>query len=1060
MKRHRSRANVIFRTFVVALAGTVLALSGQTDRPHLYAEEPYRQFLEKLNSNGLHDLALVYLNDLEKGNYADPEFVKEIPLERAILLQAAAAKMPARSPGRTKRLDEAEKVLQSFLDNNKEHARRGEARLGLGNLLLARAEEAKGDSNGKSDVPEAIKYYGEAEKVFSSTQAELKSILEKVQGARIDAADEAGKAMRERLRSDYRRAELLAAFSMEHKGRSYAQGSDPWKKALEEAQKAYTNFYGHEKDRQEARNIALFYRSGIQRDFGMANDAADGFNRIVGLENIDELRPLQFKSLTELIKLWGTKEQDKFSAVLELVNKWDKQIRPDERSSQDVIDFQLAGARAKIEFAQQLQAKNADDRNVAKLRKDVREDLLRIIKINGPHQQAAREILAQYGLGKERANEVVEVPKVKNFDEAVKEATTRFESMQNELVTQQTLQDTLAKESDETKKKEITDQLSSVNDTINRLQDQASELYSTGLRMFPKGGEMSQLNDARYRLAYLQLQRGKPRAAIAIGEFLSHTLAGDPTGLQAATVALAGYGKLISDANLEMQGAIANQLQPFAEFMVATWPESTQAQAAASTLVQLAMNAGDIAKAREYIDKLPGGSGKSGALKRDLGARLAAEFFQEKFKLADGAEIPPALSAKRDAAIEVLQAGLKGITKNEVDARAMDAINALVRIYLSVGKVDEALQWTNNKELAPVEMLRTKLVNVEQNLTKLDSYRTALQASISMLSHASDKSENPDAVLKEIDQLVTELRETAGNDSEGSKRLTSIFVSVAKEIQDMIDSAKTPQIKQKLGDGLVLLCKQVAASSDEFNTRFWAGRELSNVAAKLDASSGKTKQTLVQESAKLLEGILAKEAEKPGWIDIPNGAMSVRVFLAQSMRQAGQYQQAIDQLTKVLTEKEAALELQVAAAETYQAWGDSGAAEHYDQALNGALNNGKGGRVIWGWKGISSQLHTRMSRDPKSKAQFLNTFIDARYNVSVVLYRHATADAAQKDQLLGKAEREIGSTRFLMPDMGGPENVKRFDALMKNIQKAQGKEPTGLAPVAKPKPPEADKPTS
>lgn len=1043
MKRRRSRTNVSYRTLLAAIAGLGLGWCGLPDRPTVYAEEPYRQFLEKLNENGFHDLALVYLNDLEKGGHADPQFLKEVPLERAVLLQAAASKMPARSPGRTKRLDDAEKALQSFLDQNKEHPRRGEARLGLGNLLLARAEEAKGDADGKADVPDAIKYYGEAEKVFASTQEELKGVLEKMQGARIDANDEAGKALREKLRGDYRRAELLAAFSLEQKGRSHAQGSSPWKKALEDAQKEYTTFYTHEKDRQEARNIALFYRSGIQRDFGNANEAADGYNRILGLENIDELRPLQFKSLTELVKLWGTKEQDKFAAVMELIGRWEKVVRPDERSSQDVIDFQLEAARAKVEYSQLIQAKNADDRNIAKLRKDAREDLLRMIKISGPHQMPAREMLAKYGLGKERTSEVAEVPKVKSFDEAVKEAATRFESLQNELVTQQTLQETLAKETDEAKKKDIAAQLGSINETINRLQDQSAQLYATGLRMFPKGGEISQLNDARYRLAYLQLQRGNARGAIAIGEFLAQTLAGDSTGLQAATVALAGYGNMISDADLETQGRIANQLQPFAEFMVATWPESTQAQAAASTLVQLAMNAGDIAKARTYIDKLPGGSGKAGALKRDLGARLAAEFFQEKFKLAEGEALPAALASKRDAAIDVLQSGLKGITKNDIDARSLDAINALVRLHLSVGNIKEALEWTEHKELAPVAILRAKQLNVEQNLTKLDSYRTALQAAISMLSDAAvAPAVNPDAVLKEIEKLIGELRETAGKDSEGSKRLTAIFVSVAREIQDMIDSAKSPQIKQKLADGLVLLCTQVAASSDEFNTRFWAGRELSNVAAKLDASSGKTKQTLVKESAKLLEAILAKEAEKPGWIDIPNGAVSVRVFLAQSMRQAGEYQQAIDQLTKVLTEKEGSLELQIAAAETYQAWGDSGSAQYYEQALNGALNNGKGGRVIWGWKGISKVLQTAMARDANLKAPF----IDARYNVSLVLYRHALADAAQKDDFLGKAGREIGSTRFLMPDMGGPESFKKFDGLLKTIQKAQGKELVGLKP--------------
>ena len=163
------------------------------------------------------------------------------------------------------------------------------------------------------------------------------------------------------------------------------------------------------------------------------------------------------------------------------------------------------------------------------------------------------------------------------------------------------------------------------------------------------------------------------------------------------------------------------------------------------------------------------------------------------------------------------------------------------------------------------------------------------------------------------------------------------------------------------------------------------------------------------------------------------------------MRQAGQFQQAIDQLTKVLSEKESSLELQIAAAETYQAWGESGAAEHYGHALNGALTNSKGGRVIWGWKGISKVLQDAMPRDAKLKEPFIN----ARYNVALVLYRHALADPSQKEDLLGKASREIGSTRFLMRDMGGPDSFKKFDALMKSIQKEQGKEVVGLAPPSK-----------
>lgn len=170
-------------------------------------------------------------------------------------------------------------------------------------------------------------------------------------------------------------------------------------------------------------------------------------------------------------------------------------------------------------------------------------------------------MLAQYGLGKERGNEPVEVPKVKNFEEAIKEASSRFETLQTEQVTQQTLQDTLNKEADEEKKKSIREQLSTTSDTINRLQEQAGELYATGIRMYPQGGEMGPLNDARYRLAYIELQRGNPRGAIAIGEMLAQILAGEAAGLQAATVALAGYGRLISDADRSLEYASPEQVK-------------------------------------------------------------------------------------------------------------------------------------------------------------------------------------------------------------------------------------------------------------------------------------------------------------------------------------------------------------------------------------------------------------------------------------------------------------------------------------------------------------------
>lgn len=998
------------------------------------AEEPYRQFLERLRTERIYDLALVYLDDLAKSPTVDPEFVAEIPLERAILLEASASTMGHRSPQREAVLDQAKQAFQTFLDTHKNHPRRSEARLGLGNLLLTRAEEARAAGDPQEANPEAARYFGEAHELFQSAQKELAGILTEMQGARVEAGDEEKKALRTKYRDDYRRAELLAAFALENKGRSLKQGSPEWRAELEKALAEYTELYTHEKDRIEARNYALYYRSGIQRDLGKLDNAVDGYSRIVGIEGIDDLRPLQFKALTEIIKLWASPEQNKYPAALDLAAKWEKDIRPDERTTQDVIDFLVAASQAKIASANALQAKDPNDRAISKLRKDAREGLQKLVRVNGPHQPTVLEMMAGLGIAKERSAQPLTPPKVKNFEEAIKEASARIDQMQTDAIAQQTLLQSLDSATDEAQKKEIGDQLAEVNASIQNVRDQAAELLRVALRMFPEAGELSELTDTRYRLAFVELQRGNPWEAIAIGEFLAHTNAGSDTGLQCATVALAGYGKLITDGDAELQKSLTDQLQPFAEFMVQTWPNSSEAQAAASTLVQLAMNAGDFAKAQSYLDKLPAGTGKADKLRRDIGLVLAGQYFQEKSQLADGTPLPAELKAKRDSAIEQLTAAVQGLQKGELDSRFIEAINSLVRLQLAAGQVDQAAQWMNNPELSPVHAIRANPDLVTERLVKLDTYRTALQATVSRLGAGG----SGDDALKEIEQLIEDLSNAAGTDDQGQKLLTSIFVNIARDLQDLVEGADTPEKKQKLSDGMVLLAKQVANNSDEFTTKFWAGQTLSKVAAALDNSARQTKASLQRESMQILQEILNKEAQSPGWIKTERGDLLVRITLARNLRQAGQYQQAIEQLAKVLAINPATLDLQIEAAEIYQAWGDSGEADKYILAMYGALPDGKGGKLVWGWGKLSQAL--------AGKTNLAEQFFLTRYQLAVCQYRIAMAEKDTKKRAaeLAKAERWVNSTVLLYPDLGGDASFERFDVLAKNIQKELGRETVGL----------------
>ncbi len=184
--------------------------------------------------------------------------------------------------------------------------------------------------------------------------------------------------------------------------------------------------------------------------------------------------------------------------------------------------------------------------------------------------------------------------------------------------------------------------------------------------------------------------------------------------------------------------------------------------------------------------------------------------------------------------------------------------------------------------------------------------------------------ENNERMIKEIETLIGEMKTAAGEDAEGTKLLTGIFVSLARDLQDLVTGAKSNDVKQKLAESMILMCKQVAASSDEYSTKFWAGNTLSNVAGKLGPSAAKTRQALQRESASLLEGILAKGAQTPAGYLPPTANWLCAWLWHKGLRNSGQYQEAIDQLSKIIAQKEAVLDFQVAAAETFTAWAESG----------------------------------------------------------------------------------------------------------------------------------------
>ncbi|MCA9132999.1 MAG: hypothetical protein KDA45_07580 [Planctomycetales bacterium] len=1009
---------------VLCCVALALASSCLPQRSRLRAEEPYQRFLQKLHDERLFDLALVYLADLESQSDVSRDLQADIQMERALLLYQSAAVMGASNPQRPLKLDEAEAVLRDFLETRKNHPRRGEARLKLGELLLTRAEEAKmraADGDPQQDIAEAVQFYDDAYRLFESTIEELTGVYEKIKGARLDPANTTQMAYRQKIQQSLRQAQLLSARSVQERGRSRGLSNPQRQADLEQALAMFSDLYAKEQRMVGVRNYALFYRSEIQAALGKVEDAIDGFQRIADLQGVDILRPLQTQAVSELVKLLG--QQKKYPLVVDRAEKWLAELRPDERATPSTVTLQLDLATQKIAWAQQLEANDPDDRVAGRLKRDVRGQLRLLLRVPGAHQQTARDLLGQLGAEVSEPPSS-ELPEVKDFAQALAAAQERIDRAESAAIGLENLQLELADaQTSEERKAELTEQLQTVQAAIEIDQQQTLALLREALRLYSSSDDRDLLFDARFRLAYVLLKQQRPWDALVVSEFLCRSSAGTEQGLRAAAITLGAYSDLLRTAGAEEKAVLTEQLQPLAEYLVQTWPESAEAAAAAAALVQLALMSQQWDQAEQMLKLVPAGGETAGKLRRDAGILFYAKYLEQK--KAAGEESEATLRLKRSA-LQALQAGLQEVTADNLTPATIEAINALTRLLLLDGQLDAAAQWMLDGPRSPLQAL-AKQPDLIPARAAMDTYRTAIQL---VSSRVVEGKLSVDAAVAQMRDYIQQLQTAAAGDPQGSEALAGTFVALASDLHEQLSAMKQEAKREKLSSVLLLLAVE-AAKSDSFNTRYWAADTILLMADELQTSAaGRTQaQAAYSAAANILEGILAQEQQQPGWIQPAGLSIQLRLKLAQTQRGLNDFKAAIDELSKILSAQNSLLDVQIEAARTYQAWGTAVNPGFHKVAVIGALPDPKTGqRLVWGWGKISQMT--------ANQPDFSEQFFDARYQLAFSRLQYAVSlpNAQQRTEELERAEHDVQSTARLYPTLGGPAMKEKFNALLKSIQ--------------------------
>lgn len=311
-------------------------------------------------------------------------------------------------------------------------------------------------------------------------------------------------------------------------------------------------------------------------------------------------------------------------------------------------------------------------------------------------------------------------------------------------------------------------------------------------------------------------------------------------------------------------------------------------------------------------------------------------------------------------------------------------------------------------------------------------------------------------------QAMAGLEKVAGQGAEASAKLTAMYLSMGRDLQAQLESlgsgekAASPEVRQqaeKILTGFETFLDGIAARDPKPTSQMWVATTY------LTLGSGKGTGAVVppskaaaylKKSAEVYQKLLAKADAA----DVKNFEPSIRLKMANIYQVLGNWEEAQKQMDWILADakRQNSLEAQVMAAEVLQAAGEAAAKAGDAEQANLLLREAASGRkaepiVIWGWGNIANKVARQGIEGPGDKVQQnRDTFFDARLQVVECLLARARLPGKEKDRetRLSTAETAIAMTRKLYPDLGGDAFAKRYERVLKDVQKEQGKKPDGF----------------
>jgi len=999
------------------------------------------KFADALREREYFGVAIDYLEQV-KPSQLSAESRAALPLEKATTYSRAATS--------SRDLREADSLLAAALkaiegyqpkgSNDKAAAKvarlRGDLHFNRARITKARATVEKPSRTQREQLlAQTRSFLNDSGKAYDSATKSLKSTLKNFQ---VDPEDSSTASELKRLRVEYTYLQTRGPMLKEQLAANLTGQKKEREKLLKEAASEAKKVW--EKYRDYHREYPPAIQSGLTaakcyQGLGELESSQQIVSELFTLDRSVVSVPIRRETLSIAATNWQSIKPFPWETVVAETEATVKTLTPAQALHPQWQAVQLSLAQALHEKSNSLAGKkDGVSKRESKTASEAAIKLANMVaQTAGDNRERAISFLQKWGSGSEvsdpattQASKTKAKSLGKSFDEAVQLGKASLPNIESTARQIRVLDQKIQRAKSDPQKQKLQTEADKLKQQQIAETGTALDLFGQALRLNDESVTREEVNNVRYLQCYCYFARQQYIESSVIAKFLLDKYPNVSGTRQAAAILLrnqlATLNETSGDKTFEKEQLILS-----CKAILARYPDTTEASAAAARLAWLALGDKDNAQAKTWLDKIPSGDPQRTGLALSLGRR---HWFAWSKANADQ---PGSQKEQLDAAKQYLTEGVTNSDPETLSYAAAEGALLLTQALLAAGDVDGAIRRLESDEIAPLKLVepahraltstgRINLYHQQTVTTAIKGYMAAMARSSSGQSKWIDKSGQVIAGLQK--------RLQASGKPDDSKRLIAIYRLLSQRLIQQFESLAAGQQRVDFGVRLASFLTEIEKQSQDATTVVWAGATLLSVANVIQQDGANA-----QSEAIYAQAVSALDrAEELGFGDADNADSMNREIKRQralAQRGAGNFDAALQQFTQLLTAKAGDLNIQLDAALTLQ----QQAAAQKD--VNGFATSILGStpvadpktkrkqNVIWGWR--------KLVQITRGKSQFQDAFYQSLYRM--IEARFEMGRINQSSEGIGKALKELDNWQQRNPNFDNGTWKQKFAQLRQRIQK-------------------------